>query len=249
AKREVIVNEIEQEEVKFQKTVDKGMKELEKMLEHGSVTGEQAFVLFSTYGFPLELTEELIRERGMEVDHQAFEAEYQKHQDLSRTASGGMFKGGLADDSEESTKLHTATHLLHAALRKVLGEHVEQKGSNITPERLRFDFSHPEKMTPEQISTVEGLVNEAIDKDLPISCEDMSVEGARDSGALGFFEDKYKDLGGRINVYQIGTDLESFSKEICGGPHVAKTGELGHFKIKKEEASSAGIRRIKAVLE
>ena len=248
-KREQILEELNKEEEKFGKTVVKGMKELEKMLAKGSITGEMAFILYSTYGFPLELTEELVAEQGGRVDHEAFQAEFAKHQDLSRTASAGMFKGGLQDDSDASKRLHTATHLLHAALRKVLGDHVQQKGSNITPERLRFDFSHPEKVTPEQIAEIEALVNEVIRKDLPITCKHMSVADAEHSGALGFFKEKYASLDGDLSVYQMGDDDSWFSKEICGGPHAERTSELGHFRIQKEEACSAGIRRIKAVLE
>lgn len=247
AKRLEIIAEFVKEEEKFSKTVANGVKELEKILEKGAMTSEQAFMLYSTYGFPLELTEEIVRERGGVVDHDAFKAEFEKHQELSRTASAGMFKGGLQDDSAESARLHTATHLLHAALRKVLGPHVQQKGSNITPERLRFDFSHPEKMTPEQIAEVENLVNEAIKRDLPINCQHMSVKDAEASGALGFFKEKYENLPS-LSVYQMGEDADWFSKEICGGPHAAHTGELGSFKIQKEEASSAGVRRIKAVI-
>lgn len=246
-KRAEIIAEIVKEEEKFGKTVAHGMKELEKILERGAMSSEQAFMLYSTYGFPLELTEEIVRERGGSVDHEAFKAEFEKHQELSRTASAGMFKGGLQDTSEASARLHTATHLLHAALRKVLGPHVEQKGSNITPERLRFDFSHPDKMTPEQIREVEDLVNDAIKRDLPIVCQHMSVNEAEASGALGFFKDKYENIPS-LSVYQVGEGSDWFSKEICGGPHANRTGELGSFKIQKEEASSAGIRRIKAVI-
>jgi alanyl-tRNA synthetase len=246
--RAMIVAELEKEEGKFGKTVAKGMKELKRMMKVGDVTGERAFVLYSTYGFPLELTEEIVKERGGKIDHDAFGQEFKKHQELSRTASAGMFKGGLRDDSDESRKLHTATHLLHAALRKVLGDHVEQKGSNITPERLRFDFSHPDKMTPEQIREVEDLVNEAIKSDLPVICRHMSVDEARKSGALGFFKEKYKGIEGDLSVYQIGDGKSLFSKEICGGPHVSHTGDIGSFKILKEEASSAGVRRVKAVV-
>jgi alanyl-tRNA synthetase len=246
--RAEIIAEFKKEEEKFGKTVANGMKELEKILEKGVMTGEQAFALYATYGFPLELTEEIVREHGGAVDHAAFQAEFEKHQELSRSASAGMFKGGLQDSSEASARLHTATHLLHAALRKVLGTHVQQKGSNITPERLRFDFSHPEKMTPEQIKQVEDLVNEAIARDLPIVCHHMSVEEAEQSGALGFFKEKYAALEGDLSVYQMGEDTDWFSKEICGGPHASHTGELGSFKILKEEASSAGVRRIKAVI-
>ena len=239
-----IMEEMKKEEEKFGKTLEKGMKELEKLASKGDVTGEQAFVLFSTYGFPWELTEEILREKGMTVDRAIFEAEFKKHQDLSRTASAGTFKGGLADDSAETTRLHTATHLLHQALRTVLGEHVGQKGSNITAERLRFDFSHPQKMTPEEIQKVEDIVNDAIKRDLTIHVEELTMEEAKERGAIGFFEDKYAQIGGKIKVYFVG----DYSKEICGGPHVTHTGELGSFKIQKEEAVSAGVRRIKAIV-
>jgi alanyl-tRNA synthetase len=220
------------------------MKELEKMLSHGMITGEQAFLLFSSYGFPLELTEEILKEKGMQVDRSVFEAEFKKHQELSRTAGAGAFKGGLADHSVETTRLHTATHLLHQALRTVLGEHVEQKGSNITAERLRFDFSHSQKMTPEELKKVEDMVNEVIKKDVSVKCEQLSVDEAKNRGAIGLFGDKYAKLGDKVNVYFAG----DFSKEICGGPHVDHTGELGSFKIQKEEAVSAGVRRIKATV-
>ena len=247
--REKIVDEITKEEEKFAKTIEKGTKEFEKMRAAGSVTGEQAFVLFSTYGFPLELTEEMLREQGETVDRDAFEAEFKKHQDLSRTASAGTFKGGLADHSAETTRLHTATHLLHKALKTVLGDHVEQKGSNITAERLRFDFSHPEKMTPEQIKEVENIVNDAIQKDYPVTFAVMSLDEAKASGALGYFEDKYAQMDGKIKVYTVGDTTKGiFGREICGGPHVAHTGELGSFKITKEESVSAGVRRIKATV-
>ncbi len=244
--RKEIALEMAGEEKKFLQTIEKGMKELEKLIASGTITGEQAFTLYTTYGFPLELTEEIARERGINVDRQSFDREFAKHQDLSRTASAGMFKGGLQDHSEMTTRLHTATHLLHSALRKILGEHVEQKGSNITAERLRFDFSHPKKLTPEEIIAVEGLVNDAIWRDLPVTVETMTPEEAKSSGALGLFEQKY---GEKVKVYTIGDSKTGiFSKEICGGPHVEHLGELGSFKIQKEEASSAGIRRIKAVI-
>jgi alanyl-tRNA synthetase len=239
-----IIDEMKKEEEKFGKTLEKGMKELEKMLSRGAITGEGAFLLFSSYGFPLELTEEILREKGQSIDREVFANEFKKHQELSRTASAGTFKGGLADNSVETTRLHTATHLLHQALRSVLGNHVEQKGSNITAERLRFDFSHPQKMTPEEIKKVEDIVNEAIKADFPIHCEQLSVDEAKGRGAIGLFEDKYAQMGGKINVYFMG----DFSKEICGGPHVRHTGELGSFKIQKEEAVSAGVRRIKATV-
>ncbi|MCK9360703.1 alanine--tRNA ligase [Patescibacteria group bacterium] len=244
-----IIDEMKKEEEKFGKTLEKGMKELEKMLSKSSISGEDAFLLFSSYGFPLELTEEILKEKGMQVDREVFAAEFKKHQDLSRTASAGVFKGGLADNSVETTRLHTATHLLHQALRSVLGDHVMQKGSNITAERLRFDFSHPQKMTPEEIKKVEDLVNEAIKKDYPVHCEQLPVDEAKKRGAIGLFEDKYAQMGDKINVYFVGNeDKGFFSKEICGGPHVEHTGELGSFKIQKEEAVSAGVRRIKATV-
>ncbi|MCR4256364.1 MAG: alanine--tRNA ligase-related protein, partial [Candidatus Uhrbacteria bacterium] len=214
-----IVNELRKEEEKFGKTLEKGMKELEKMLGVGAhgyapVSGEQAFLLFSSYGFPLELTEEILKEKGMHVDRAVFEAEFKKHQELSRTASAGTFKGGLADHSVETTRLHTATHLLHTALRAVLGDHVEQKGSNITAERLRFDFSHPQKVTTEEIQKVEELVNDTIKRDLPVHCERLSVDEAKKRGAIGLFGDKYAHMGDKINVYFVGDDEKGFfSKE------------------------------------
>ncbi|MBW1821607.1 MAG: alanine--tRNA ligase, partial [Deltaproteobacteria bacterium] len=237
--KDLIVEQLIQEEEKFSKTLEKGLKEFENRKK---IDGKEAFVLFSTYGFPFEMTKELAKEKGIEVDEKEFQKEFEKHQELSRTATTGKFKSGLADDSEQVTKLHTATHLLLAALREVLGNQVTQKGSNITGERLRFDFSHPEKVTPEQIKKVEEIINEQIKKDLPVICEEMSLEEAKERGAVGVFESKYGD---RVKVYSI----EDFSSEICGGPHVDSTGKLGSFKIKKEESSSAGIRRIKAILE
>lgn len=241
---ERIISELTKEEEKFGKTIENGMKELEKMMAKGEVSGEQAFLLYQSFGFPLELTEELLRENGKQVDKGAFAAEFKKHQDLSRTASAGAFKGGLADHSAETTRLHTATHLLHKALKVVLGDHVQQKGSNITAERLRFDFSHPQKMTDEELKRVEEMVNDAISRDLPVTNGTYTMEEAKDMGALGYFEDKYAQLGGKIQVYTVG----DYSKEICGGPHVTHTGELGSFKIQKEEAVSAGVRRIKATV-
>jgi len=244
-----ITSEMTAEEVKFEHTLEKGMKELEKILHAGKLTGKDAFVLFSTYGFPLELTEEIMREHGKTVDHEEFGKEFKKHQGLSRSASAGAFKGGLADDSVETTRLHTATHLLHRALLNVLGDHVEQKGSNITNERLRFDFSHPEKMIPAQIREVENQVNEVIQKNLPVTYKEMSMEEAKAKGAIGYFDDKYAQLGNKIKVYFVGDDERGyFSKEICGGPHVERTGELEGFHIEKEQSASAGIRRIKATV-
>ena len=243
--KEMIVNTLEQEAMKFDKTVEKGLRELQKLWDKTqNISGEDAFNLYQTFGFPFELTEEVAKEHGQTVESGAFRKAFEDHQAKSREGAGKKFAGGLADDSIETTRLHTATHLLHKALRTVLGDHVEQKGSNITKERLRFDFSHDAKMTDEQKAEVEHIVNEQINAALPVTFELMSVEDAKAAGALGFFEDKYAQQGGKIKVYSVG----DFSKEICGGPHVTNTSELGSFKIKKEQASSAGIRRIKAVL-
>ncbi len=229
-----IEEQLVREEEKFTATLERGLKEFEK--------GKDPFILFTTYGFPIELIQELAREKGIKIDIEKFNEQMKIHQELSRTATAGTFKSGLADHSEQVIKYHTAAHLMLAALRKVLGEHVSQKGSNITSERLRFDFSHPEKMTPEQIKQVEDLVNEKISQDLPVKMEEMSLEQAKKQGAMGVFESKY---GEKVKVYTIG----NFSKEICGGPHAERTGILGKFKITKEESSSAGVRRIKAILE
>ena len=203
--------------------------------------GRSAFKLYDTYGFPIEITCEMAAEKGIEVDVDGFNERFKKHQENSHAGAEQRFKGGLQDHSEQTTKLHTATHLLHAALRKVLGPEVAQKGSNITPERLRFDFSFGRKMTDEEKKEVERLVNEYIQAGAPITCEEMTVAEAKAQGAIGLFESKY---GERVKVYTMG----EFSKEICGGPHAANTGDLKSFKIKKEEASSAGVRRIKATI-
>ncbi len=232
--KKFIAEQLAKEQEKFQKTLDRGLREFEK--------GTDPFILFTTYGFPIELTQELAKEKGREINLEKFNEQLKQHQELSRTASAGSFKSGLADHSEETIKYHTAAHLLLAALRKVLGEHVVQKGSNITAERVRLDFSHPQKMTEEEIERVENLVNEKIAKKIPVMMEEMTLEKAKESGAMGMFSSKY---GERVRVYKI----NGFSKEICSGPHVNNTGELGHFKITKEEASSAGVRRIKAILE
>lgn len=239
-----IVEELSKEEHKFSETLEKGEREFTKL--QGNITGQQAFDLYQTYGFPIEMTVELAKEKGVTVDEALFQEELKKHQDLSRTAAAGKFKGGLADHSEEVTRLHTATHLLLAALRKVLGNEVYQKGSNITAERLRFDFPYNEKMTAEQLAEVEKLVNEAIAAKLPVHFEEMPLGKAREIGASGVFDSKYQE---QVKVYFMGNEPHYFSKEICGGPHVSNTGELGHFKIQKEESSSAGVRRIKATLE
>ncbi len=252
--REKIFEELGKEEKKFRETLEKGLKQIQEIIAESKkteiISGEKIFYLFSTFGFPLELTKEIAKEHEIAIDEDGYHKEFAKHQELSRTASAGQFASGLADHSEEVKKLHTATHLLNAALRKVLGGHIEQKGSNITGERLRFDFSHQQKMTGEEIKKVENLVNEAIKEDIKVECEEMATEDAKAAGAVGVFGQKYGD---KVKVYTIGnssTSSESpFSREICGGPHAQRTGELGIFKIIKEEASSAGVRRIKAVLE
>jgi len=245
--RDTILHELEKEEEKFLNTISKGEKEFYKVLPNLQknpakiIPGRIAFKLYDTYGFPLEITKELAAEHGMSVDENGFNKAFEKHQELSKKGADKTFKGGLADDSQMTTRLHTATHLLHEALRRVLGEHVQQKGSNITPERLRFDFNHHEKMSEEQISKVEQIVNEQIEKDLPVEKETMNVAEAKEKGAHAFFSDRYDEV---VKVYTIG----DFSKEVCGGPHAKHTGELGKFKIKKEQSSSAGVRRIRAVL-
>ncbi|MEI6626983.1 MAG: alanine--tRNA ligase, partial [bacterium] len=241
-KRDFIFEQLIQEEDKFNKTIERGLKEFEKMAKNNVISGKEAFKLFSTYGFPLEITEELAKEVNIQINTEEFWSEFKTHQDTSRAGAEQKFKGGLADDSETSAKMHTATHLMLAALRKVLGEHVFQKGSNITAERIRFDFSHDAKMTDEQKKQVEDLVNDQIQKATPVVCEEMTMEEAKEAGAMGVFEHKYGD---RVKVYTIG----DFSKEICGGPHAKNTADLKHFRIAKEEASSSGVRRIKAILE
>ncbi len=241
--RDTILQELTKEEEKFLPTLVQGLKKLAQIFHsQEEVSGAQAFELYATFGYPIEMQLEEAEKAGKRVDTEGFKEEMKKHQDLSRTATEGKFKGGLADHSEMSVKYHTATHLLHQALRTVLGEHVFQKGSNITPERLRFDFSHPDKMTPEQIRQTEDLVNEQIQRDLNVTHEEMSVEEAKKRNALGLFEHKYGDT---VSVYTVG----DFSCEICGGPHVEHTGVLGKFVITKEESAGAGVRRIKAVLK
>ena len=236
-----------EEQHKFMRTLENGEREFEKAVSRAKQAGESViagtvvFKLYETYGFPLEMTIELAKEQGIEIDASEFDKLFKEHQEKSKMGSENKFKGGLAEQNETTTAYHTATHLLHKALQIVLGEHATQKGSNITIERLRFDFAHPQKVTKEELEKVEQIVNEQIQRDLPVTCEEMTVEEAKASGAMGLFESKYGD---KVKVYTIG----DFSKEICGGPHVSKTSELGVFKIKKEEASSAGVRRIKAVL-
>ena len=256
--RQFIKDELVKEVEKFSKALDEGHKEFEKVLfgieKHKQfaalkgetvenvISGKAAFRLFDTFGFPLEITKELAEERGYSVDEEGFKAAFEEHQEKSRTASAGTFKGGLADNSYESAKLHTATHLLMAGLRKMFGMQTMQKGSNITPERLRLDFNLDHKMTPEELEYLENFVNEAVKREIPVVCEEMSIEKARESGAVGVFENKY---GNVVKVYTIG----DVSKEICGGPHAQNTKDLHHVKIVKEESSSSGIRRIKAMLD
>ncbi len=238
-----IMQEIEKEENKFNKTLEKGIKLVEKMATKEIISGKDAFLLFQSYGIPIEVTKEIALKKGSKIDKESFYNELKKHQELSRTASAGKFKSGLSDDSETTKKLHTATHLLNQALREVLNKpDIYQKGSNINPERLRFDFNFPRKLTKEELQKVEDLVNEKIKQNLHVKCEEMSLEEAKSQGAIGVFDEKYGD---KVKVYSIG----EFSKELCAGPHVENTKELGHFKIKKEESSSSGVRRIKAVLE
>lgn len=243
--RDVILQVLQDEKIKFSKTLEKGLKEFEKAvnaLEGKEINKDIAFRLYDTYGFPIELTEELAKENGLKVDIEGFKQKFAEHQEKSREGSKGKFKGGLASTGEMETKYHTATHLLNAALKKVLGEHVHQKGSNITSERMRFDFSHNSKMTDEEKKQTEDLVNEYIKMAIPVEKLEMPKEEALKLGAEAMFIDKYGDI---VSVYKIG----DVSLELCGGPHVHNTSELGHFKIKKEEASSAGVRRIKAILE
>jgi alanyl-tRNA synthetase len=245
---ETIMSELKQEEERFLKTLQNGMREFEKMLESlkdeqkRTIPGHDVFHLYDTYGFPREITQELAAEHGYSIDHAGFERAFEEHRVKSKQDSNQTFKGGLADHSEKTTRLHTATHLMHQALRDVLGNHVSQRGSNITPDRLRFDFSHPDKMTTDQLRQVEEIVNRKITADLPVGVETMTLEEAQKKGALAFFGDRYDEI---VKVYSIG----DYSKEVCGGPHVEHTGQLGTFRIVKEQSSSQGVRRIKAVLE
>ena len=240
-----IEEELEKEELKFSKTLQQGIREFEKVAANlpagGEIDGVTTFHLYDTYGFPVEITSEMAREKGLTVDVKGYEAAYAEHQAKSRAGSEQKFACGLADHKEETTKLHTATHLLHAALKIVCSPDVEQKGSNITEERLRFDFNFARKLTPEEVAEVERLVNEQIALNVPVVMQEMSLEEAKEQGFTGLFESKY---GERVKTYSIG----NFSREICGGPHAQTTGELGTFKIAKQENVSAGIKRIKAVL-
>ncbi|MDQ1343606.1 MAG: alanyl-tRNA synthetase [Patescibacteria group bacterium] len=254
-----ILSELGKEEEKFGKSLKDGMREFDKLVKGfeiafertgqkiTQIAGNKAFTLFDTYGFPVEMTVELAKERGLTVDVEGFEAAFAKHQELSRTAAEGKFKGGLGDQSGETVALHSACHLMLSGLRKVLGAHVAQAGSNITAERLRFDFTHGEKMTPEQISAVEAYVNEAIASGLRVTVSEEAKETAKGRGVIGSFWEKYPDV---VKVYKMsGGNGTVYSEELCGGPHVETSAEMGKFKIVKEEASSSGVRRIKAVLE
>ena len=240
-----VYEELEKEENKFSKTLQQGLREFEKatacIAAGGVIDGVTAFHLYDTYGFPVEITCEMAREKGLNVDVGGYEAAYAEHQEKSRAGSEAKFACGLADHKEETTRLHTATHLLHAALKKVCSPDIQQKGSNITEERLRFDFNFSRKLTPEEVAEVENLVNAQIKADVPVVMREMSLEQAREEGFTGLFESKY---GETVKTYSIG----GFSKEICGGPHASRTGELGTFKIAKQENVSAGVKRIKAVL-
>jgi len=243
--KDVILEVISSEKVKFNRTLEKGLKEFEKVAERASnktIDRDEAFRLYDTFGFPIELTVELASEKDLKVDVEGFNKKFQEHQEKSRAGAEQKFKGGLASSGEMETKYHTATHLLNAALKVVLGEHVHQKGSNITSERMRFDFSHDMKMTDEEKQRAEDLVNEYINMAIPVEKIEMKKEEAIAMGAEAMFIEKYGDI---VTVYKIG----DISLELCGGPHVSNTGKLGKFKIKKEEASSAGVRRIKAILE
>lgn len=246
-KKQFVFDELLAEEQKFLETLKKGEAEFEKLLPNllknpaKIIPGRVAFRLYDTFGFPVELTEELASENGMSVNREDFDEAFKKHQELSRAGSEQVFKGGLADHSELTTRYHTATHLLHQALADVLGEKVAQKGSNITAERMRFDFTHASPMTKDEISQVEDIVNKVIQENLPVTMEVLDLEDAKKSGARALFGEKYET---KVNVYSIG----DFSKEVCGGPHVERTGLIGTFKIQKEQSSSAGVRRIRAVL-
>jgi len=241
-KVDLILSELKKEEDKFQKTLDKGLRAFEKITINNELNGKESFLLYQSYGFPIEMIEELTKEKNIRFNPKDFNIELKKHQELSQTSSAGKFKSGLADNSEATTKLHTAAHMLLEALKTILGRDVKQRGSNINSERLRFDFNFNRKLTDEEKMKIENLVNSEIQKEHKILREEMTLEEARANGASGIFDDKYK---GVISVYTIG----NFSKEICTGPHVKNTKTIGKFKIKSEKSSSAGVRRIKAILK
>ena len=242
-----IVTELSKEAAKFQTTLEQGIKEFQKVIGYlppdcKRLSGKAAFRLYDTFGFPIEMTQELAAEKGLEVDIKGYNKAFEEHQAKSRAGAEQTFKGGLADHAEATSRLHTATHLMNAALRTLLDPNIRQRGSNITAERLRFDFNFDRPLTPDEIKAVEDWVNAAIKADVEVICEEMPLDAAREKGAMGIFDNKYGDV---VKVYTMG----EFSCEICGGPHAKHTGELGHFKIVKEQSSSAGIRRIKAILE
>lgn len=243
--REFILGQLQKEYVLFSKTLDDGLKKANRYLdnipESGILSGELAFKLYDTYGFPIEFTSELAQERGYQVDMDGFHKKFEEHQNKSKQGAAGKFAGGLADNNEQTARLHTATHLLNGALRRVLGEEVAQRGSNITSERLRFDFSFGRKVTKEELAQVAAIVNEAIQKNIDVILEEMTPEKAYEEGGVGVFSGKYGEI---VKVYTV----PGYSKEICGGPHAKNTGELVMFKILKEEAFSAGVRRIKGVI-
>jgi alanyl-tRNA synthetase len=241
--KQFIFDELEKEENKFRETLEKGLRKFEEIARDKKITGIEAFLLYQSFGFPLEITEELAKEKNIQFkEKDEFNKEFLKHQDLSRVGAEKKFKGGLGEVTAETTRLHTATHLLNEALRRLVSKDVHQRGSNITPERLRFDFNFDRKLTPEEIKKVEDEVNKAIKKSMPVERMEMSVEEAKKLGAQAMFSEKY---GEKVSVYKIG----NYSAEICAGPHVKNTKELGHFEIVKEESVAAGIRRIKAILE
>jgi len=244
-----IKQELEKEQSKFLQTLEQGIRVFEKLIKQKrKFSGKDAFLLYQSYGFPIEITQELASEKRIKINIKEFQEELRKHQELSRTATSGKFKSGLADKSKETTKLHTATHLLLGALKKVLKADIHQRGSNITSERLRLDFNFDRKLTDSELRKVENLVNEQIQKNLAVKKQELTLEQAKHQGAEGVFDDKYKNLE-KVFVYSIGEKGREFSKEICSGPHIKNTKELGRFKILKEESSAAGIRRIKAILE
>ncbi len=244
-----ISEQLEEEERRFNQTLEKGLKEFNKLSNSKIITGKEAFLLFQSYGFPIEFTQELAEEKGIKVDLEEYNEEFKRHQDLSRTSSAGMFKSGLADDSEAAKRLHTATHLLNEALRQVLDKNIKQRGSNITPERLRFDFNFPRKLTQDELKEVENLVNQKIKDGLQVTREEIPLEDAISSGAQHEFNAKYSEL---VSIYTIEDKKDKrgwFSKEFCTGPHVSNTKKIGKFRILKEEAVASGVRRIKAVVE
>ncbi|MHA1542647.1 MAG: alanine--tRNA ligase-related protein, partial [Candidatus Hodarchaeales archaeon] len=238
-----ILENLAQEEQKFSTALRRGLRRVQKILkESNTITGDDAFLLFTSFGFPIEMTMEIAQENDIKIDVEIFQKEFKRHKDISRKATEGTFKSGLSDHSEKTTRLHTATHLLQQALKDVLGAHVEQKGSNITPERTRVDFTHSKKLSEEEIEQIEQIVNQKITESLEVKSEIMTPEEARDSGALGFFEDKYQT---NVSVYSVG----DFSKEICTGPHVKNTSEIGTFSIQKQKNIGVGLMRIRAKID